>query len=93
VNAAPARLYEAEDLRQAVVVGIVADVHARWLLFAQAYIGARGAAQDVIGAVVAAAHSLPGRPVGRQPSPGARRARWSSVLMGGSNLARVAQAV
>lgn len=42
---------------------------------AHAYIGARYAAQDVIGAIGAAAHSLPGRPFGRQRGPGARRAR------------------
>src|SRR3954451_17326816 len=76
-----------------VVVGSGADLATRWPLFAQAYIGARGAARDVIGAVVAAAHSLPGRPVGRQPRPGARRARWSSVLVGASDSAFVAQAV
>jgi hypothetical protein len=42
---------------------------------AHAYIGARGAAQEVVGAIDAAAHSLPGRPNGRQAKRGARRAR------------------
>jgi hypothetical protein len=63
--------------------GVVSSVSSWWSLLvvldgcavAHAYIGARGAAQDVIGAISAAAHSLPGRPFGRQRGPGARRAR------------------
>ena len=54
---------------------VVAAAGAGWLRCAHAYIGARGAAQDVIGAISAAAHYLPGRPFGRQRGPGARRAR------------------